>query len=197
MGVRVFDLFLIGLALYCVRRLLQGRSPPLPPGPPGLPLIGNFLDLRKHATCLYKVLGGMSSKYGKCACLCHSTCIAYLMPGPIISLRALSTQIIVLNSFKTTKDLLGKKSAVTCNRPHFTVACDLVGWGNATPFLQYGDVHRKHRKFFGRHIYTNNGLMAFYPAEELEARRFVANLLRNPDDLIAHCQRCGCGSSWG
>lgn len=114
-----------------------------------------------------------------------------MTPGPIISVQVLGKQWVVLNSLKASKDLLEKKSADTSNRPHFTVAGDLVGWGNVTPMLQYGDTHRKHRKFFGQHIGTNSSLVAYYSTQEAEARRFVLNVLEKPDDLMGHCRRYG------
>lgn len=130
----------------------------------------------------------MASACSRHTCTAHSSST----PGPIISLNVLGTQWVVLNSLKASKDLLEKKSAVTSNRPCFAVAGDLVGWDGITAFLQYGDVHRKHRKFFGRHIGTNSSLVTFYPAKEAEARRFVLSVLKNPDDdLMAHCRRCG------
>ncbi|KAI9573120.1 cytochrome P450 [Boletus coccyginus] len=172
MGVHILDVVLAGLALNIVGRLVWGRtrSAPLPPGPPGWPLIDNLLEFREPA--LYKSFGAMSSEY-----------------GPIISLRSMGMQLVVLNCLKATKDLLGKKSTVTSNRMHFTLAFDLVGWGGATGFLQYGDAHRKHRKFFQRHIGTKKSLVTFYPVEEVEAKQFVRNVLKDPDDLVAHCHR--------
>jgi len=101
----------------------------------------------------------------------------------------MGTQYVVLNSFKATKDLLEKQSGITSNRPHFTVAGDLIGWGSATGFLQYGDTHRKHRKLFGQHMRTKRSVVRFYPAEEAEAKQFVRDVLKDPDDLIAHCRR--------
>ena len=66
MGVHIFDVCLAGFALYFVGRLVSGlrRKTPLPPGPPGWPIIGNLVELLIHAP--YKEsLGPMSRKYGK------------------------------------------------------------------------------------------------------------------------------------
>ncbi|KAF8137074.1 cytochrome P450 [Boletus edulis] len=170
MGVHVPSVCLAGLALYLVARLFWRRSVPLPPGPSGWPLIGNLLDFPTYAP--YKTLGTMSAKY-----------------GPMTSLKVMGTQYVVLNSFKVTKDLLEKKNAVTSNRPAFTMASELVGWGNSTGFLQYGDTYRKHRKFFHQQIGSKSSLEAFYPAEEAEAKQFIRNVLKSPDDLSAHARR--------
>lgn len=111
------------------------------------------------------------------------------MPGHIISFKVMGTRYIALNSLKANTDLLEKKSAITSNRPHFTMGGDLVGWGDSMIFLQYGDTYRKHRKFFHQQIGTKSSLQAFYPAEEEEAKQFLRNVLRNPDDLVAHSRR--------
>ena len=71
------------------------------------------------------------------------------------------------------------------------MACDLVGWGDITVLLQHGDTHRKHRKLFHQYIGTKSSLEAFYPAEEAEAKQLVRNVLKSPDNLLAHVRRCG------
>ncbi|KAF8134279.1 cytochrome P450 [Boletus edulis] len=169
MGVRVLDVSLAGLALYLVVRLVC-RSASLPPGPPGLPLIGNLRIIRAEAP--HKTLGAMTSKYGKY----HSS-------------RSLGTHYVFLNSTKAAKDICEQRSAITSNRPHLVLSHELIGWGSATPFLPYGDMHRKHRKLFVRYLLANSNLVTFYPSEEAEARRFIFSVLMNPDDLVAHCYR--------
>lgn len=76
------------------------------------------------------------------------------------------------------------------------MADDLIGWGDITGFLQHGDTHRKHRKLFHRYIGTKSSLQAFYPVDEAEAKQFVRNMLKNPDDLLVHVRRCGHGADF-
>ena len=89
------------------------------------------------------------------------------------------------------------------------MAVDLIGWDNTTAFVPRGDKHRKHRRFFYQKIGTKSSLQAFYPAEQEETKQFLRNTLKNPDDLLAECRRCGtdcplddcvdavrCGSEW-
>ncbi|KAG6375607.1 cytochrome P450 [Boletus reticuloceps] len=189
MGVHVLDIGLASLALYLIRRLIwRSASLPLPPGPPAWPLIGNLLNFPMHAP--YKTFGDMNNKYGECIyALLTVQSVADPAPGSIISLRVMGMRYVVLNSLKATNDLLEKKSAITSNRPHFAMGGDLVGWGNSTLFLPYGDTHRKHRKFLHQQIGTKSSLEAFYLAEEEEAKQFVRNVLKNPDDLVAHSRR--------
>ncbi|KAG8214152.1 hypothetical protein J3R82DRAFT_10918 [Butyriboletus roseoflavus] len=102
----------------------------------------------------------------------------------------MGTQYVVLNSFEASKDLLEKESAITSNRPHFTMCCDLVGWGKSITFIQYGDRYRKLRTFIHQQIGTKSSIEVFYPAQETEARQFLRNVLKNADDLVVHSRKC-------
>ncbi|KAF9237423.1 cytochrome P450 [Melanogaster broomeanus] len=164
------DFCLAGLALYLVGRLRKNRLHPLPPGPSGWPLIGNLLDIPSQMPWI--VFGAMSKKYGH-----------------ILSLNILGTQFIVINGMEAANDILEKKSSISSDRPHHTMGGDLVGWGNSTFLQQYGERHRQHRKFFHRQIGSRSSIATFYPAEEEETRRFLCNVLNQPDDLVAHIRR--------
>lgn len=110
-----------------------------------------------------------------------------------MSLRVMGMRYIVLNTLNVANDLLEKKSAITSDRPRFKMGGDLVGWGNSMIFLQYGDTYRKHRKFFHQQIGTKSSLEAFHLAEEEEAKQFVRNVIKSPDDLVVHSRRCVVG----
>jgi len=188
----VLNVCLGGLALYLVSRLVCKRNAPLPPGPPGWPLIGNLLDFPTYAP--YRTFASLSGKYGKCIqseTLHKSIYVAHPTPGPVMSFNVLGAKYVVLNSVKAIKDLLDKDSAVTSNRLHLTMGGELVGWKDSTVLLQYGDTYRKHRRFFHRQIGTKSSLEVFHPAQEEEARQLVRNVLKNPDNVIAHCCRYG------
>jgi cytochrome P450 len=109
--------------------------------------------------------------------------------GHITSLNVLGKQYILLSTIQATDDILEKKSTISSDRPHFTMGGDLVGWGSFTALQQYGERLRQHRKFFHRQIGSRNSLATFYPVEEEETKRFLCNVLNEPDDLIAHIRR--------
>lgn len=84
--------------------------------------ISSTLGQMSRIKCLELWAINMASTYsGHTANKPHSTL------GPIMTIRALGTRYVVLNSFKVTKDLLEQRSGITSNRPHSTVAGDLVG----------------------------------------------------------------------
>lgn len=95
--VLFLDLCAVTLGLYYVYRYLSARRPPLPPGPPGFPLVGNLFDIPKSSSCIkfttYK------EKYGR-----------------ISSLSTMGKTIIVINDQTTAIDLLEKRSTIYSDR---------------------------------------------------------------------------------
>ena len=106
---------LIALSSYYTRK----NRLRLPPGPKGLPIIGNAWDLagdgREWLT--YQRWG---REYSMWACsmiktatlLIRSTCL----DSDILHLRLFSTSVIVLNSAEATFDLLEKRSSMYSDR---------------------------------------------------------------------------------
>ncbi|KAH7889001.1 cytochrome P450 [Phlebopus sp. FC_14] len=165
------DVCLAGLGLYLVKQLVFARaSPPLPPGPSGWPLVRNLFDFPSKKAWLK--FADLADQY-----------------GDIFSMSVLGTQTIILNSAKTTSDILDKQSAICSNRPHLVMADDLIGWDKGFLFMQYGERFRQTRKFFHHHLGTRTSLAAFSSVEEEETRRFLMNVLKSPEDLLDHIRK--------
>ncbi|KAF8147599.1 cytochrome P450 [Mycena galopus ATCC 62051] len=96
-----------------------------PPGPKGLPLVGNLLHVPlKHPWIEFLRIG---ETY-----------------GDMTYFHGLGNSILVLNNHGTMLDLLVKKGNLYCSRPYFTVACELMDL--STAFAPFGKRWRLHRK---------------------------------------------------
>ena len=63
------DIALASAGVWLVYKFLKKPALPYPPGPPGLPVIGNALDIPKTAMQQYKQFTEWNDKYGAYACL--------------------------------------------------------------------------------------------------------------------------------
>lgn len=107
-NLRGSDVFLVAIALYLVFKVASSRrqktSCVLPPGPRSLPLLGNLGEFPKGAEGPH--FGRHKALYGVSYCLlqCQKFCLPFA--GPISSVRALGTTLIILNDKKCVFDLL-------------------------------------------------------------------------------------------
>ncbi|KAF9237431.1 cytochrome P450 [Melanogaster broomeanus] len=175
-AVGLLDVCLFGAGLYIIKRIIaSGRSRALPPGPTGWPIVGNLFEMSSEKTWLdFAELG---KKYGN------------FLPGSsgdISSISILGTRYVILNSYKAVSEILEKQSATCSNRPHLTMACDLAGWEDLMLFLNPGERFRQYRKHFHRLLGSRSSTATFNPIEEEETRRFLRNVLEQPDNLAAH-----------
>ncbi|KAG2119058.1 cytochrome P450 [Suillus discolor] len=159
---------LAGIGAYLLMRVFKKKQPaPYPPGPPGLPLVGNVLDMPQAKPWLTFMEWGQ--KY-----------------GDISHVEILGQHTIVLNSVKTAMDMLDHKSMVYSDRPVLPMTDEFAGWKDTLLFLPYGDRFRQYRKHLHRTIGSRAALDTYNLIEEIETHRFLKRVLTTPDQLQEH-----------
>ncbi|KAK2060500.1 cytochrome P450 [Colletotrichum caudatum] len=153
-------------------RLKNGRRPPLPPGPRGLPIVGNVKDL--PAFDEYEALYWLKHKEKY---------------GPISSITAMGTTALILNDLEIASELLEKRSAKHSSRPLQVFAGQMVGADNLISMVPYGDRFRVQRKKMGRIIGSKTSAAQYNKLQEAEAGHLLLHMLQEPDQYLKHLKR--------
>ncbi|KAF5341606.1 hypothetical protein D9758_014087 [Tetrapyrgos nigripes] len=155
---------------FIVHRVLRYRRLPLPPGPPGYPIIGNIFDIPPKSSRGWVTYKDMSKKYG----------------SDIIHLDLLGTPLIVVNSLKAATELLDKRSSNYSDRPRMTMLCELVGQSSWNiGFMRYGDFWRAGRKVFHQEL-NPRALVTYRSSITSATQKLLLLLLDKPDDFLNH-----------
>ncbi|KAI8996287.1 cytochrome P450 [Trametes punicea] len=130
-------LCLPALALYR-RYARRRRGLRRPPGPRGLPILGNAFDI--PASGEYPWL-----RY-------HELCKEY--DTEILSLSALGTNIVMIDRLRPAVELLDRRSAMYSDRPRMIMLNELAGFGWNYGSMAYGDDWRECRKMTHRELHA-------------------------------------------
>lgn len=148
---------------YQLLKLLSKRGRghlPLPPGPPGEPILGHL-----------RVIPTDNPEY------------AYMKwseeyKSDILSFHVLGQPVIVLNSVRAAVDLLDKRGANYCDRPRF-VLFEIMGWGKTLTFLPWGQTFRTHRRILQKNFQKSN-IVQYRPVQERETALMLQGMLARP-----------------
>ncbi|KAF5377278.1 hypothetical protein D9615_006445 [Tricholomella constricta] len=153
-----------------VTKFLKNRGRhPLPPGPRGLPLIGNALQLPvDHEWFTF-------AKWGK-------------LYGGVVYVSAFGRPLIILNSTKAITDLLEKRSGIYSDRPVLPMAGEMVGYRDSVPLCPYGARHRESRKLMHGGLALSK-MEELFPVQEQKMRDFLHSLLTAPEKLPLHIRQ--------
>lgn len=144
-----------------------------PPGPPGLPIIGNARDM--PVVDGHLAYSELAKKY-----------------GPIMQFCVLGKAVIVISDAKIAVDLLDKRGAIYSGRPKVYTAWE-SGFTWHLGFMPHSDAWRVrrrlvHQKFHAKPIASMHGLLR-HTALEL-----ARDLLRTPDDFREHIKHAAAAS---
>ncbi|KAI0049074.1 cytochrome P450 [Auriscalpium vulgare] len=166
MSVTLLDVALAGIALWLLKSILSSKptSGPLPPGPKGLPLLANLLDLPQKEQ--WRTFVAWGRKY-----------------GPIVHVRAVGQSFIIVNDAHVACDMLDKKSTVYSDRPVFMMAGELTGWKDSLAFTRYGERFKEYRKYLHGVMGSRFAIEKLNGLFETETQAFLKRVLKKPEAI--------------
>ncbi|KAH9927567.1 cytochrome P450 [Fomitopsis serialis] len=161
-------ILLLGLSILLAGYNISRRNAkgPLPPGPRGLPFLGNALHIPPEYSWL--TFTRWAQTY-----------------GDVMHLSVIGQSFIILSSRKAIDDLLEKRGAMYSDRPIIPMAGELAGFGQYMAMFPYGRRHREGRKLFLGTLNPRNAPRLQAIQEETVAP-FVANLAEDPSNFLLH-----------
>ncbi|KAI0273355.1 cytochrome P450 [Gloeopeniophorella convolvens] len=140
----------------------------LPPGPRGLPILGNALQLMDRR---WLFSPDCRSKH-----------------GDMIYMTALGQRMLFLNTQKAAADLLDRKSSIYIDRPHFIVASEFVERGMAMALARSTDLWRRMRRA-AQDSFSKNVVKNYHEIQAREAIFLAHSVLADPVDMDKHMRR--------
>ncbi|GLT49599.1 hypothetical protein SLA2020_231470 [Shorea laevis] len=158
----IFILLAIPLFFFLLRKQRSNGSNTnlLPPGPPGLPLIGNLHQFIKSAPHLY--LWQLSQKY-----------------GPLMSLKLGFRQTLIVSSANMAKELLKTHDLDVCSRPQLLSLQKLSYNRLDVSFSPYNAYWREIRKICVIHLFNSKMAELYRPIREDEVSQLIEKILKS------------------
>ncbi|KAF5660152.1 hypothetical protein FHETE_9125 [Fusarium heterosporum] len=154
----------LALVSFLLFRHFQLRSKgPLPPGPRGLPLVGNIQDLPPPGVLEWKHWQKHKERY-----------------GPISSVSVLGKLFVILHDKQVIMDLLETRALKSASRPKLVFAGDVVGYDSIMGMMPYDRTFRLHRKLTATQV-SNKSITRFEPIQELEILRLLKRIYADPN----------------
>ncbi|THH09691.1 hypothetical protein EW145_g1830 [Phellinidium pouzarii] len=141
----------------------------MPPGPHGLPLIGNSHQI--PAVKPWRTFEKLNKVY-----------------GPVMSLFFGNTPIIVLGTAQSAWDLLEKRSEIYSSRPRFIMSGEILSENRRGLMLPYGESWRKWRKVLHSGFHARQSAN-YKDIQTLESKIAMQQIIDNPKDYEKHLQR--------
>ncbi|TFY66046.1 hypothetical protein EVG20_g5047 [Dentipellis fragilis] len=165
-----FSAFLLATAVlvaaFVVSSIRRRRALPLPPGPAGLPILGNFLSLPAEQQWV------TFANWSKA------------LQSDLISVWNFGHLTLVLNSKKLAKELYERRSAKYSDRPAFVIF-QLTGWDFNAAFLPYSDKWRARRRLLHATLHER-AAQEYHPLQRAKAYGLLCKLHSDPENFESH-----------
>ncbi|KAI0784068.1 cytochrome P450 [Abortiporus biennis] len=155
----------VGIALlpYLRRRRLIGQHSP--PGPRGLPVLGNLFQLQGD-------IWMQSTKWKQ-------------QYGDLVFLNVVGQPILVLNSLRVAVDLLDRRSDIYSDRPKNIVTRDMLCGGRNMVLMDYHARYKSLRRVMNAGL-TKPASLNYHAFRSREAISLVRAFLQHPNDWKMH-----------
>lgn len=153
-GAIALVLAIISYRYYAFRRKL-------PPGPPGIPILGNLREMPK--THPWRTHTQMHRKY-----------------GPIFSMVYGRNTVVYLGTYDIARELLEKRSNIYSSRPRMVMVGECISQGNRSLILPYGEQWRGYRRLQGAFLSPRMS-NTYRELQDLESKQLVSEFLSKDD----------------
>lgn len=164
-------LFLTFLTLYLSRRTKIPKGLKPLPGPPGLPFIGNTLQLDPHPQ---KQMRAWAKQYGE-----------------VFSIGLGGHRWAMICSAQAVKEIMDRQSGSTSSRPPMPVLSELISGGMRAIAMEYTPQWRMVRNVVHK-LLTPKVSDTFKPSQEFETKQLVWDILtdnKEGGEFYRHCRR--------
>jgi cytochrome P450 len=152
---------LLTLIRFLWKRSTDART--LPPGPKGLPLIGNLHQVPKKRQ--FEDLYRLSKDY-----------------GPIMHLNMAGQPMVVLSSQRAARDLLTLRGARYSDRPRMVMCGELATKGMHILFRPYDAAYRLHQRMEAP-LLNSGAARRYTPLQDLESSQLLFDILKESDTV--------------
>lgn len=156
----LLDLVFLFAFLYILKQFITTKSRhPFPPGPSGLPILGNLLDWPVSKGWLTFTSWGT-------------------MYGDLVHVNVLGTHMIIVNSVEKATSMLQDVNYI--DRPSSFFLAEVVGWKHVLTFLNDGPRFKAGRRLFKQILGTKSLTKRFSPMIQPKTQDFIRKILDDP-----------------
>jgi hypothetical protein len=195
MTLSYFDYAAGFLAVYFAGRLLSSKKSqgaPFPPGPPGVPIIGNLLDWPTDQE--WDTFSKWAQQYGMNTLHSSFSFGSFLTQivsiGDIVHVNLAGKHVVILSHPSVAQAMLERKGAIYSDRPALPFA-SMAGFGDTVTLMSESSDSKLQRKVFAQEMGNKNVLGRFTPMTFAQTQKFIRNIVKEPsaDKLFQHIRK--------